>query len=69
MLSSALEKKIASVPEEHLGEIEEFVEYIIFKYSKNKGVLDVCDNSSFFGSIGKNINGLEVQRELRNEWD
>ena len=34
MLYSSLKEKIMSVPEEYLSEIEDYVDYIIFKYSK-----------------------------------
>ena len=69
MLHSSLKEKIMSVPEEYLGEIEDYVDYIIFKYSKSSDFPDLNDVSPFFGCIGRDIDGLAVQRKLRDEWD
>ena len=63
-----IKKQIQSVPEEYLDEVSEYIDYILFKVSKKKK--EVSDNtSSYFGCLKRPIDGMEVQRSMRNEWN
>lgn len=61
-------EQIKSVPQECLEEIENYIQYILYRYSivtttKNK------DLSKYFGSVNFPKDGLAIQKELRNEWN
>ena len=63
-----LEKQIRMLPEECLEDVSRFIEFIIFKYQKSDKTEQVHDKSSFFGIMKDLPDGLEVQKELRDEW-
>ena len=65
MTYSAIESQIRSLPEEYLDEVSDYIEYILFKANKNK--VRSKNSSSYFGSIGNSVDGLEFQRNIRNE--
>ena len=63
-----INERIQAVPEEYLDEVSEYIDYILFKVSKKKK--DSSNStSSFFGIIRRPIDGMEIQRSMRNEWD
>ena len=64
----SINERIQAVPEEYLDEVSEYIDYILFKVSKKKK--DSSNGTSrFFGTIRKPIDGMEIQRSMRNEWD
>ena len=69
MVYAEIEKQIHSVPEEYLNEISEFIDYILFKANKTKNEESQDSLAVCFGSIGKKLDGLEIQKALRNEWN
>lgn len=69
MSYTTVEKQIHSVPEEYLDEIAEFIDYVLFKVNKKEEADTTNDTSGYFGSIPRTIEGLEVQRGMRDEWD
>jgi len=68
MSYTTIEKRIQSVPEEYLDEIAEYIDYVLFKAHKKKKD-KTPDTSEFFGCFTRPVDGLEIQRSLRNEWD
>ena len=69
MVYAEIEKQIQSVPEEYLNEISEFIDYILFKVNKTKKEENRDDLAICFGSIEKKLDGLEIQKAFRNEWN
>ena len=68
MTYATVEKQIHSVPEEYLSEIAEFIDYILFKAEKNK-TANASETAVFFGCLKNPIDGMEFQRNVRDEWN
>jgi hypothetical protein len=59
-------KQVQAVPEACLDEISNYIEYVVYRYEKQeakKGNL-----SKYFGLMDLG-DGLEIQKEMRNEWN
>lgn len=69
MTYANIEKQIYSIAEEYLEEISDFIDYILFKANKNRNENDIEKTSVLFGSFSTPVDGLDVQRTLRNEWN
>lgn len=69
MTYRTLERRIQEVPEEYLNEIADYVEYILYKINHRKTEDSDKEVSVYFGSIKRPMNGLEIQKELRNDWN
>ena len=63
----SIEKQIQSVPEEYLEEVSMYIDYVLFKAGRKKEKAEIS-TSSFFGCIKRPVDGLEIQRSMRNEW-
>ena len=63
-----IEKQIQSVPEEYLEEVSMYIDFILFKAGK-KQKKESESLSAYFGSFEKPLDGMEVQRYMRNEWN
>ena len=61
----ALQQRLSDIPEDCIDEVIDFVDFIIAKKAKETDY----DCSSLFGKSKSNIDGLELQRRLRNEWN
>lgn len=68
MTYDTVEKQIHSVPEEYLSEIAEFIDYILFKAEKNK-IANSSKTGAYFGCLNNPIDGMEFQRNVRDEWN
>lgn len=68
MSYATIEKQIRAVPVEYLDEISDYIDYILFKanHSEKTGTKNT---SQYFGCITKQVDGLAVQRGMRDEWD
>ena len=64
----SIQDRIRAVPEEYLDEVSEYIDYVLFKVSKKKKEASE-GTSRYFGAIRKPIDGMEIQRSMRNEWD
>ena len=70
MSYTSLTEKLKILPEDCLKEIDNYVEYVIYKFGiQNKEKTSVNNMSKFFGSINNNKDGLAIQKALRNEWN
>ena len=59
MTYTKLEEKLRALPEECLEEVSQYVEFVLFKYEKEKK----NENS-------KNLpDGMDLQRRVRDEWN
>ena len=63
-----IEKQIQSVPEEYLEEVSMYIDYVLFKASKKKENASK-NTSAFFGCIKQPLDGMGIQRSMRNEWN
>ena len=68
MSYATLKRRIQSVPEEYLDEVSEYIDYVLFKVKKKKKAASK-GSSEFFGCLAKPVDGMEVQRSMRDEWD
>ena len=68
MSYSTVEERIHSIPEEYLDDIAEYIDFIIFK-AKMRNEAKARRISGYFGSISRPMNGIEIQRSMRNEWN
>ena len=69
MAYETLFEQIKAVPQEHLADIENYVEYILYRYKKNTEQTRGHDLSQYFGSVNIRRDGLAMQKEIRHEWD
>ena len=69
MSYSMLEAQIRTLPEDCLEEVSQYIEFVLFRISKAKTKQGNNDLGDFFGSIMSLPDGLEFQREVRDEWD
>ena len=67
MTHTTVEKQIQMVPEEYLDEISAFIDYVIYKANRSKR--PSTNTSECFGSINRFIDGLDFQRNSRDEWN
>ena len=65
---TTIKDRIQAVPEEYLDEVADYIDYVLYKVSRRKADI-TNDTSRFFGCLAKPVDGLEIQRSLRNEWD
>jgi len=62
-------EQIKTIPQEYLTDIENYVEYILYRYKKNSEKNSSYDLSKYFGSIKIPHDALAIQKEMRNEWN
>ncbi len=67
MSYASLEKRIKAVPEEYLDEVSEFLDFILFKAGKVKKMDESENVSNYFGSMSKSLDGMAIQRSMREE--
>ncbi len=68
MSYEALEKQIRMLPEEYLDDVSHYVEFIIYRLQLHNKKQSATDLSEYFGIMNL-PDGLEAQKEMRNEWD
>ena len=79
MTYTKLEEKLRALPEECLEEVSQYVEFVLFKYEKEKKNENSKNENSknenskntytFFGSIKSLPDGMDLQRRVRDEWN
>ena len=57
-------EKIKTIPQECLADIENYIQFVLYRYNQNKTNL-----SKYFGSVNFQKDGLSIQKEMRNEWN
>ena len=65
MTHTTVEKQIQMVPEEYLDEVSAFIDYVVYKANRRKRTSS--NASECFGSITRAIDGLDFQRNSRDE--
>ena len=62
-------EQIKTVPQEYLADIENYVQYILYRYKQNVEQHSQQDLSKYFGSIKIQHDALTMQKEMRDEWN
>ena len=69
MSYDTLEKQIRMLPEDCLDDVSHYIEFLIYRLQLRSKKQQAPDLSEFYGILKNMPDGLEAQRELRNEWD
>mgnify|MGYP003552350535 FL=1 len=69
MSYDSMVEQIKSVPQECLEEIENYIQYILYRHSIASTTTKNKDLSKYFGSVNFRKDGLSIQKEIRNEWN
>ncbi|MBR0032980.1 MAG: hypothetical protein IJP61_11960 [Treponema sp.] len=63
-------EQVRSVPEEYLDEVSDMIGYILYRHEKQTERQQKKSGlAEFFGSMQIDIDPLDIQREMRNEWN
>ncbi|MBR1497934.1 MAG: hypothetical protein IJ617_09930 [Oscillospiraceae bacterium] len=66
---TAIQNKLRCVPENYLPEIDEFIDFLLFRAEQSQEAPGKPDFSKYYGSIKSLGDGLEIQRKMRDEWN
>ena len=69
MVYETLVEQIKTVPQECLADIENYVQYILYRYNQSAEKEKYTDLSKYFGSVKFNQDALKIQKGMRNEWN
>lgn len=62
-------EQIKSVPQECLVDIENYIQFVLYRYKQNVKANKNKNLSKYFGSVSFNKDALAIQKEMRNEWN
>ena len=62
-------EQIKAVPQECLVDIENYIQFVLYRYNQNVKTENKTNLSKYFGSVSFNKDGLSIQKEMRNEWN
>lgn len=62
-------EQIKTVPQECLEDIENYIQFVLYRYSQNVKANKSKNLSKYFGSVTFHKDALAIQKEQRNEWD
>lgn len=63
-----LVQEMKSLPEECLDDVADYMGYVIYRRSK-KTAKATHSMARHFGSVKISRDGLDIQKEMRDEWD
>lgn len=69
MTRSSIIKKIRSLPEECLDEIDNYIDFVLFKAKKNSKTRPNKNMEKYFGAVSVKEDGLAFQKDIRDEWN
>ena len=69
MSYAAVEEKLRNLPEDCLDEIAAYIDFLLFRRKQAMNLDKSGDLSKYFGSIKTLGDGMEVQRQMRDEWN
>ena len=69
MSYDSMVEQIKSVPQECLEEIENYIQYILYRHSIVTTTTKNKDLSKYFCSVNFPQDCLSIQKEIRNEWN
>ena len=62
-------EQIKNVPQECLSDIENYIQFVLYRYNQKFKTENKTNLSEYFGSVSFNKDGLSIQKEMRNEWN
>lgn len=60
---------IKNVPQECLVDIENYIQFVLYRYNRNVETEKTPNLSKYFGSVNFKKDALSFQKEIRNEWN
>lgn len=69
MSYDAMVEQIKAVPQEYLSEIENYIQFILYRYGHSVEAKKNTDLSKYFGAVNFKKDALSIQKEFRNEWN
>ncbi len=69
MSYDSMVEQIKSVPQECLEEIENYIQFVLYRYTLTVKANQEKNLSKYFGSVNFKKDGLSIQKEMRNEWN
>lgn len=61
--------KVRTAPEVCLDEISKYIDYVLYRYEEQEKEKKKGNLSEFFGVLQIDGDPLEIQKEMRNEWN
>ncbi|MBO6176573.1 MAG: hypothetical protein J6O39_03440 [Treponema sp.] len=62
-------EQIKHVPQECLVDIENYIQFVLYRYNQTVKSNQTSNLSKYFGSVNFKKDGLSIQKEIRNEWN
>lgn len=69
MAIEMLVEQIRSMPQECLLEVQNYVEYVLYRYNQTAEKNENKNLSKHFGSVKFQRDAMEIQKEMRDEWN
>ncbi len=69
MSYDAMVEQIKAVPQECLADIENYIQFVLYRYNQNVKNDNTPNLSKYFGSVNFQKDGLLIQKEMRDEWN
>ena len=67
MSYDSMVEQIKSVPQECLEEIENYIQFVLYRYALTSKTEQKNDLSKYFGSVNFKKDELSIRKEMRNE--
>ena len=68
MSYEAMVEQIKTLPQECMVDIENYIQFILYRYNLNCRTEKNKNLSKYFGSVNFNKDALAPQQEMRDEW-
>ena len=62
-------EQIKTLPQECLVDIENYIQFVLYRYNQNVKASSNKNLSKHFGSIRFSNDALAIQKELRDDWN
>ena len=68
MAIEMLVEQIRTMPQECLIEVQNYVNYVLYRYNQTSEKKENSNLSKHFGSVKFHRDAMEIQKEMRDEW-
>ena len=69
MSYDSMVEQIRAVPQECLEEIENYIQFVLYRHALSLNNSKDKNLAKYFGSVDFKKDGLSIQKEMRNEWN
>lgn len=69
MSYDSMVEQIKAIPQEYLSEIENYIQFVLYRYNLTEKQNNKKNLSRYYGSVSFKKDALSLQKELRNEWN